>query len=243
MPIAVLVPWRTSSCPHRKRAFAWVLARLAVHGWPIIVGRHDDGPWCKAMAVADALDQTAADVLVLHDADVIADGLAEAVRTVQAGAAWAMAHRSVHRLTEAATGRLIAGEDPAGLAVAERAYRGVEGGGITIVRRDVYEDCPLDPRFLGWSGEDEAFGWALRTLNGPPWRPLGHAPLWHCWHPSQSRATRARGSLVSWDLRKRYARAQHDPTAMRALIEEAKTCELDGPAEPAGDDRQAVRGR
>jgi hypothetical protein len=243
MATAVLIPWRTSSCPHRKRAFAWVLARLAVHGWPVIVGRHDDGPWCKAAAVADALDQTAADVLVLHDADVWSDGLAGAVRTVQAGAAWAMAHRSVHRLSEAATERLIAGEDPSGLDLSERAYRGVAGGGTTVVCRYAYERCPLDPRFVGWGSEDEAWGWALTALYEPPWRPAGHAPLTHLWHPEPQRATRARGSLANWDLRKRYARAQHDPAAMRALIEEAKTCELAGLAEPVGDDRQAVRGR
>lgn len=240
MPVAILIPWRSTDCPHRRRALGWVVAELAPLGWPIIVGRHDEGPWCKALAVADAFAQTDAEVLVIHDADVVTTGLAVAVRTVQNGAAWAVPHRGVHRLSEATTSLYMAGRDPASLELDERAYRGVEGGGITVVRRDVYEDWPLDPRFLGWSGEDEAFGWALRTLHGPPWRPTTYAPLVHLWHPPQERATRARGSMESWELRKRYARAQHNPVAMRALIQEV-TDGPSGPVELAGDDHRALR--
>jgi hypothetical protein len=240
--VAVLIPWRTTDCPHRRRAFGWTVAQLAVHGWPVVIGRHDDGPWIKSLAVADALAQTDADVLVIHDADVWSPELDTAVQAVEDGATHAIPHRSVHRLSEASTARLIAGEDPEGLELAEPAYRGVAGGGVTVLRREAYEAAPIDARFVGWSGEDEAFGWGLATLFGAPWRPTYRAPLWHLGHPSQPRVTRARGSLASWDLRKRYARAQHDPVAMRALIQEAKAHELDGPDQLARDDRAEVPG-
>lgn len=220
MSTSVLIPWKTTRCEHRHRALAYVLSRLAEHGWPVVIGRYDSEPWCKARAIADALEQTDADVLVLHDADVWTNGLPEAVQQAQEGTAWAVPHRSIHRLSEVATALYVAGVSLGDPELEERAYLGIEGGGITVVRRDVYEACPIDPRFVGWSGEDEAFGWALRATHGPPWRPLGHAPLWHLWHPAQARATRARGSLASWDLRKRYARARHDPVAMRALLGE-----------------------
>lgn len=241
MSTCVLIPWR-GGCAYRERALAWVLSRHAENGWPVVIGRHETGPWCKAAAVADALEQTLADVLVIADADVWTEGLPEAVGAVQGGAVWAMPHKSVHRLSEAATARLMAGEDPDALDLDERAYRGVEGGGVTVVRRETYQDCPLDPRFMGWGSEDESHGLALRELHGAPWRPRGPARLLHAWHPPQQRATRSFGSLAGRDLRKRYIRAQYRPTVMRALVEEAKAHELDGPVEPVGDDCAAVRG-
>lgn len=214
-----------------------MICKLAVHGWPVVIGHHDEGAWCKALAIADALDQTNADVLVIHDADVVTEGLPAAVRTVAAGAAWAVPHRGVHRLTEAATGRYMAGEAWEDSGLEERSYLGFEGGGVTIIRRSVYMDCPLDQRFTGWGGEDDALGMALRTLHGPPARPTGYVPLVHLWHQPQERATRSFGSLDGRELRKRYARAQGDKLTMRRLVEEAKAVELDRPVEPAGHDR------
>jgi hypothetical protein len=221
LSIAVLIPWRTTDCPHRKRALAWVLAKHAQNGWPVIIGLHDTGPWCKAAAIYDALAQTQAETLILIDADVWTDGLPEAVEHIRAGNAWATPHRGVIRLSGGATDALLAtgSYDPAHLA--ERAYLGVEGGGAIVIRRDVYEACPIDPRFLGWGSEDEAQGFALRTLYGPPHRVK--TSLLHLWHPPQDRLTRSRGSRESWDLRKRYAQAIGNSPAIRALVEEAKT--------------------
>jgi hypothetical protein len=213
----VLIPYR-GGCPHRERALAFVLSKLATYGWPVVIGRHDDGAWCKATAVADALAQTDADTLLIHDADVVCHGLPEAVEAVQAGASWAIPHRSVHRLTEASSARYMAGESHERLPLAQRAYKGVEGGGIVVVRRAVYEDCPLDRRFVGWGQEDESFGWALLTLHGKPSRH--HTALIHLWHPVPQRISRAFGSEEGIDLRKRYANALRKPDAMRALIAE-----------------------
>lgn len=236
MTVAVLIPYRVG-CGHRDRALMFVISRLASYGWPVVIGHHDRGPWCKAHAVADALDQTHADVLVIHDADVVTEGLPAAVRTVQKDTAWAIPHRSVHRLSEAATERFTAGEPLGELELVERAYRGTEGGGVVVVHRDVYTATPLDARFCGWGGEDEAWGTALRTLHGEPWRPHGHNPLIHLWHPEPQRATRAFGSLAGRDLRKRYVRASGNRDVMRALVEEGSLA-APSPAEtcPAGSD-------
>lgn len=188
------------------------------------VGRHDEGAWNKALAVEAALQQTDSTVLVVHDADVWADGLSEAIQAVLDDAAWAIPHKAVFRLTEASTARYMAGERHENLPLTQPAYGGFEGGGITVVRRDVYEACPLDARFVGWGQEDAALGTALRCLYGSPVR-LKH-PLVHLFHPPQSRQTRARGSDESWALWGRYLRARRNRDAMRALIEEAKACRL-----------------
>lgn len=183
------------------------------------VGRHDEGEWRKALALADALSQTDAEILIVSDADVWTDGLPAAAKAVQDGAPWAVPHRGVFRLTEDGTRRYMAGEPLDGLPLVERAYLGVECGGVFVVRREVYEDCPMDPRFTGFGGEDESLSWALRALCGAPWR--GKAQLAHLWHPPQARVTRGRGSEANVALRKRYVRARRDPDVMRRLVEEA----------------------
>lgn len=220
MSVAVLIPWRDVACPHRTRALEYVTARLAqAHpSWPVVIGEHAEGAWCKALAVADALEKTNAAALIVHDADCITNGLAEAVQRVQEGTTWAIPHRGVHRLTEAATALYVAGAPLDGLALAERAYLGVEAGGIVVIRREVYVDCGFDPRFTGFGGEDESLGFALRCLHGPPWR--GRASLVHLWHPPQQRARRSYGSIEGLTLRTRYARARKNPLAIRALVEE-----------------------
>lgn len=222
MSAAVLIPWR-GGCPHRTLALKHIIRHYTatLPGTPVELGvAAATAPWCKAMAIADALRRTTADLLVIADADVCTEELAPAIAAVGAGAAWAIPHKGVHRLTEAATGRYVAGAVLQGLALAEPAYRGVEGGGIVVLTRETYEACPLDARFEGWGSEDESWGFALRTLFGAPWRSNG--ALVHLWHPPQPRATRARGSDDSWELRKRYARAQGNAAAMAALIEEGR---------------------
>lgn len=227
MSTAVLIPWRDVACPHRARALDWVRVRLTADGYHVVVGTHDDGPWCKALAVADALAQTTADTLVIHDADVWCDGLTDAVSSVKDGATWAIPHRPVrgiHRLTEHSTTSYMAGEPYDRLPLAEPAYDGVAGGGVVVLRRVVYEACPLDPRFRGFGGEDESWGYALRALRGSPWRGAG--ALVHLWHPPQPRISRTTGSEASHALRKRYARARYRPDQIAALVKEARSCSV-----------------
>jgi hypothetical protein len=210
---------------------------------PVVLGHCPEGPWIKALAVAGALRETDAEILIVADADVWAQGLPQALQAVRDGQAWAIPHRGVLRLSEAATARYLENDNgrpgrgarcgggtvessasyangPVGAGdLAEPAYLGTEGGGIVLLRRETYEACPLDLRFAGWGSEDDAWGMALRTLYGPPLRV--RAPLIHLFHPPQQRATRSYGSIEGRELRKRYAAARHNPTAMRSLIGEA----------------------
>lgn len=213
--VEVVIPY-AGSCPHRARALKRV---RGLYPWPVTVAL-GGSPWSKAAAAMPAVTSSSADVVVLADADVWTDGIHEAVREVEAGAAWGVPHRGVYRLTEASTANLVLGEPWEHLETCERPYLGVEGGGVVVTHRSLLMQVPLDPRFVGWGSEDEAWAIALRTILGPPWR--GKAPLVHLWHPPQPRISRARGSEASWRLRRRYMRAQHDPAAMRALLEEAR---------------------
>lgn len=220
MNLEVVIPYR-DGCPHRARALTWVLDQYRTLGWNTTVAADSTtGAWCKAAAAMPAIHASRADVVVLADADAWTDGLPAALHAIDSGRArWAIPHDQVHRLTEHATSLLLDGHDWRDLELAERAYRGVQGGGITIARRQVLLDAPLDPRFQGWGQEDESHALALHCLHGRPWR--GTAPLVHLYHPPQPRETRRRGSTAGWRMFHAYRRARRDPSAMRRLAREA----------------------
>jgi hypothetical protein len=182
----------------------------------------------KAEAVRDAIAGSDADILVIHDADVFCDGTVEAIDRVRSGAPWAIPHKLVWRLSPQATTDVLSGVEPhEGLqldpdeptARKRKGYAGRPGGGIVVIRRDIYEDCPLDPRFAGWGHEDEAWALALTRLHGKPVRLGAH--LWHLWHPPQPRISRGFGSAESELLYRRYHKAR-TPELMRRLVDEAR---------------------
>lgn len=221
---AVLVPWRPD---HSWRSRAWE----HVHGryrsehpdWTIITAPGPDGAFSRAAAILDAAECSDAEVLVIADADVWCDGVADAVDQVDEHG-WAIPHRLVHRLAPASTEQLLAGGAWRGLALStdnpqdSRPYIGHETGTLVALHRDILTAAPPDRRFVGWGQEDDAWSITLRTLIGRPWR--GTHDLVHLWHPPQPRDGRVIGSAAGWALYRRYRRAANNPPAMRALIEE-----------------------
>lgn len=219
MPVSVLVPWRGGD-PDREAAWAWVERqwRTRFPHWEIVVGRCPDGPWRKAVAVADAASRSTGDVLVVGDADCWTDGVAEAVHVVTIGATqWAIPHYHVHRLTREATAAVLAGGELHG-ETTRKPYPGWAGGGMVILRRDTYQRVPMDPRFTGWGNEDSAWALSLLCLSGQAIR--GTSPLFHLWHEPAPRMTSVFGSPESLALFKRYKRAAHSKRAMRDLLDE-----------------------
>lgn len=190
--------------------------RAQYQGWEICEGYGDAQRWCKAAAVQDGLTRATGDLLVIADADVWSDHLQEAVDAVASGAAWASPHRKVRRLTEAGTTRFLNGERD-DLEV-EQHHNAHLGGGIVVLSRSLYEDIPLDPRFVGWGQEDDSWACALTTLAGKPWQ--GDESLWHLWHPPQHRQSRVVGNAESKALGRRYKSARRSPALMRALLDE-----------------------
>jgi hypothetical protein len=215
----VVIPWR-AGCPYRKLVLDWVVCAHRDIGRRTILGELDpDRPWVKADAVRAGLDQSTAEVVVISDGDVWCDSL-EAAVDAAAERRWAMPFRDVHRLSPQATSHALQTGDLGG-KLEQRPYLGVAGGGLMAIQRDAYDRVPLDPRFVGWGQEDEAWGVALKELVGPGWR--GTAPLFHLWHPPQPRQHRATGSDESRALRNRYFRARRQPEQMQALIDEYAT--------------------
>jgi hypothetical protein len=224
--VTIVVPL-AGSCPHRERAWAYAHARWETEHptWPIVIGACPD-PWRKAVAVRDGIQRAATPIVIVADADVWTPGIADAVELVRRERTWAQPHRRFLRLTESATARVLDGVtlledamlDP--LAHLERPYVQVLGGGVTILRRDAALAALPDPRFVGWGGQDIAWGLALQTLAGKPAR--GRLTTVHLWHPPQERVARNTGSPENMRLLRRYRAVAHKPEAMRALVREGQ---------------------
>jgi hypothetical protein len=221
MNAEVIIPFAGDD-PHRKRAFGWVTTRLIAEGFEVRAANEQRAVhlgWVKANVVMPAIESSEAEIVVMHDADVYCDTLIDAVMAVRLGAAWAIPHLTVYRLTEEATAGYMANSKRA-VSFDRRPYVGMLGGGILVSRRDTLLDIPMDPRFQGWGHEDESWSMALACLLGEPWR--GTSDLIHLWHPPLPRKTRRQGSEASLALRNQYARAANDPCMMRALLQGAK---------------------
>ena len=205
IPFGNETPWRSKALEYTK---TWYEERL--EGSPIHVGIHT-GTWSKAQAVAQALSRSREPVIVIADADCVTPGLQDAVHAVRQGAAWAVPHLKVYRMSPEATCQIYEGVPPGSLTgrtrwLDQNPYKGFEGGGVTVLRREVYLDCPLDPAFTGWGQEDEAWAVSLNSLHGAPWR--GVAPLYHLWHEKPARQSRYAGSAASVARLAQYKEAQ-----------------------------------
>jgi hypothetical protein len=224
--VRIIIPWRPGDAD-RERAAGWLIPRLHATGVAedvLIAGWPADEPWSKGATIARALsDHTVSDdeIVVLHDADVWCDGLRWAVQTLSAGAPWVTPHRTIHRLTADATRRVLSGAPPdARMACTQRPYRATPGGGVTVVRARHLRAVPIDPRFVGWGGEDLAWAAALRLIVGR--EVQGPSPLWHLHHEPQPRIDRHTGSPGNAALLARYQAARRDRVGMEQLLEEAR---------------------
>ncbi len=220
MTVAVLFPFGSSD-DFRDRAFQFVAEwyRIELPGVIRAIGTVVSGEWSKGEAVANALAETDAETLVIADADsylVPPETIRQAVALVEAGTPWVVPHTHVHRLTEAETARVYAGATPRLGKVVRQVYTGPAGGGIVVLTRTAWDTVRgIDPRFLGWGGEDLSFGYALETLVAPVTRLDG--ALVHLWHPHP--APDLRGSEASEALVAEYREARGFPRRMRAVID------------------------
>jgi len=175
----VVVPWRPS--PDRQPAwdFLFHLWRREHSDWSLTT-TDTDGEWCKGRVVANGVRSCGGDVLVISDADVWCTEVGRAVDAVRAGAKWAVPHARILRLTKDASEQVMADGDWSPRGSLERPpHRAVSGGGMVVMRRDVFEACPMP--VMG-RREDEVWQTQLVPRFGRPWR--GTADLFHLWHES-----------------------------------------------------------
>lgn len=231
MDVTVVIPFAGND-PDRLAARTWTMRQYMTRhrGWHITTSApgDPDEPWSKAVAVRRILDAVEPEgILVIADADVFCQGIEISTGSIKLQGRycqWSMPHNLVCRFTRKATERILAGAEPwtqLGDGNTEQGlYKGFEGGGITVLTRSLYEQVPLDPRFVGFGQEDEAWGLALRTMAGVP--SQGTQPLYHLYHTPQPRIDRHWGSVASRELYDRYAVASGNAEKMREILDETK---------------------
>jgi hypothetical protein len=199
----VVIPYTSTGDPNRDAALAHVVEWLAAgFAWPIVVEPGDPSrPWAKGEVVDAAVRRTTSPGLVIHDADVLVAHAAvgACITAVTVGRAWAQPHGDVYRLSRTSTLSVLAHamrgphHHLGGAALERRPHPGPPGGGIVVLSRDAYDAVGgIDPRFVGWGGEDISFARALDTLAGPAFRM--REPMWHLWHEPQPTDLPRRGS-------------------------------------------------
>jgi hypothetical protein len=218
--VSVIIPWRPG-CPHREAAKDYVTAYLAREfpEWQVTLVDSTSAKFSRTEAIQRGMLKSFGKIIVVHDSDMIAYGLPEAVAQVAQGASWARPHGNMHRLTPEATQSVLEGADPLSVLhdCHEKPYRSLDCAGVVVLKREVVEDVKPDARFQGWGGEDDAWATALRTLVGDPWR--SSEPMVHLWHPPAERKSRAVGNDENQALLDLYHGAKGDRERMRRLVE------------------------
>lgn len=189
----------------------------------LIEGRCASSIWSKGEAIADALEQSTGEILIIADADCIVDpfDLAMAVERVRNGAPWSMPHQLVYRADRQFTARVceqsadILPAIPFEDARVRDPYEGAPGGGIVIMKRVMYDAIGGIPfAFRGWGSEDRALACLANTLLGPCAR--GDADLLHLWHEPQVKGAEPAANLRL--LRQMGRAAQQGKDALVSMV-------------------------
>lgn len=217
--VTVVIPRSQNEPKGRARVREWVTARWREQhpDWAVVDAVCPTSRWSKGAAANPyLLEAPGNDVVVLADADSYTDprAMRNAAEAVRNGAGWAVPFTLVKRIGKADTARILAGETLPRPTI-ERQSRALHGGGIVVADGLTWWAANgLDPRFVGWGGEDSCLGMALKTVAGPPWTPPPTV-LWHLWHPASRRP-----SQPTNDLWNRYRRARRTPGGIAAIIRE-----------------------
>lgn len=223
MNFTTIIPYRFTD-QYRHRAFEFTRRWWDDRGIPVLVGEHAGESWSKGAAVDSARSDVETDGLIIADCDVLISRelLAVSMAAVRSGAAWAMPHGRVIRLSRADTSRVYRHGDAA-LTSARESRWAPPGGGLVVLTTGAYDTVGgIDPRFVGWGGEDISFARALDTLVGLGVRFGG--VLWHLYHPRTARRPGNRASVESERIAARYLEAEGNPELMRVLVQRDEPC-------------------
>ncbi len=214
MKVRVVIPWRPNGHSERERNILLTSQHLSPVG-SIRWADSEHQPFNRAESrnsgVRACMD---ADVVVVCDADFLPP-----LDAVLAACKGALKDGLLHQpftealyLSEAETASYL---DDRSLPV--RSGSDLTGGCFVMTPEAWFEAGGMDPRFLGWGGEDDAFRIAAETLLGPRVHHEGVMP--HLYHPS-SAAFGTEAHSANLNLLRRYVAAAGNPDAIRQITQE-----------------------
>ena len=142
-------------------------------------------PYCRSWTFNVGARHARADVLVLHDNDMLVpvDYAVSILDRIHRGYDVVNLKRFVFYLTQVHTQAVFDGSAELLDAAPEVIVQNLEGGGSVAITRAGYDQIGgLDESFIGWGGEDNDFWERAQTLRVWPWANL---PLVHLWHAAQ----------------------------------------------------------
>ncbi len=246
--ISIIVPLRVVPGSIRHRNWRWLYAywRHELPNAELIIGRSQGEVFSKTEAVNNGVARSRGRILAVIDGDCYLPGsvIQECADALDASLArgiprWFIPYRTLYRLTSDATDAAVLSDpadpwrmpDPPPDDIVESTVGSLHGRRygalITIYPREAADLIGgMDPRFIGWGGEDIAYARALDTLYAK--HKTTPNAVTHFWHPKigASYVTRtwagqdAGGERANGDLAYRYSRATGDRARMRALVDE-----------------------
>lgn len=144
-----------------------------------------DMPYCRSWAFNVGAKAASADVLVLHDNDMVipADYSKEILAKVKNGFEVVNLKRFIFYLTEKHSAAMFENAYSLDAHAPESIMQNSEGGGSIAITKKAYQTIGgFDESFIGWGGEDNEFWERAQTL--PLW-PYAYLPLVHLWHAAQ----------------------------------------------------------
>ena len=216
MTPVVLIPFRADS-EQRKVAYQFVMRFWSQFGWPIHTAPGPEGLFNRSAARNEAARAASWDVAIFADADTVGEPK-KIRRAIEVAASGKLAYpfNEYNGLTVGQTKSFLAGGNP---GIGKRIHG--SPGGILAVSRLLFDEVGgYDEQFRGWGYEDLAFMYAAGTLGGLH-RERGR--ITHLWHPHANEKRAAFSGKGGNRARKdRYAAANGNPEAMRALLAELR---------------------
>lgn len=187
MNIDIGVPWRGGDVV-REASWRYVRTHLTRVAAAVTTADADfSQPFSRAAsrnAAVDHAKRALADVVILHDADMLAPrgAYAEMASLAHETRRLVVGYTQYRALSEQSTRGVLRGEKDPWAEAPLGTTEGWSVGGIIAIAPDAWDEIGgMDERFKGWGCEDFAFAHAASIVLGPNLR-IGTSAI-HLWHP------------------------------------------------------------
>lgn len=187
--VSIIVPFYPAS-ESRRKAWQEVQSHLSQYSIIEVNGFMTPNGYNKAAAIKSVDPSILEEVVVVHDSDVFCDTLPLAIEAIVNGVNYAIPHNVVRYLNRRATARIYDGLELEPLSWEE--YPATKGGGIVVMKKNIFIDNPPDDRFVGWGREDDAWHLSLRKYG--LWH--GDGILYHLTHRANRIASEDNENLL-----------------------------------------------
>ena len=181
IPTSIIIPWRDSGCPWRRRSFQYVMRHMDPYS-PIVV---DNGanPFSRSGSKNLGAELCESDVVLFLDADtVIPHAQIDAAIEKARGGSVVYPYTEYHSMNMRSTKNIYSGFRPTG-DISQWHIDWATGGGVAMPKEVFLEIGRYDEEFIDWGMEDAAILVMARKHGIDIERIEGNC--YHLWHPRE----------------------------------------------------------